>query len=140
MKRRKAREDALQILYQLDMNHDLTTESGMAHFKALFLKNKSMDGFTERLVRGVSEHLTSIDDTLAKASEHWRTDRMSVVDRNVLRLGVYELHHCDDIPATVTINELVEVSKHFGSENTASFVNGVLDRLKRELNNPQKAP
>ena len=69
-----------------------------------------------------------------------RPDRMAVVDRNILRLGVFELQFCDDIPATVSINEMIELAKQFGSENSPAFINGILDRVKAALNRPAKVP
>lgn len=140
--RRKAREDALQILYQLDLNQDLTPEAGLFHFENHFVTRDktTIDPFTQRLVSGVAHHLKDLDGILEKVSEHWRTERMPAVDRNILRLGAFELHYCDDIPATVTINEMIEVAKQFGSENSAAFVNGILDKLKAQLVRPAKAP
>jgi transcription antitermination protein NusB len=139
--RRKAREEALQILYQLDLNQDLTPEAGLFHFESNFLQKETLiDEFTQRLVTGVVRHLKEIDGIIGGVSEHWRPDRMAAVDRNVLRLGVFELHYCDDIPATVTINEMIEVAKHFGSENSPGFINGILDRIKGALVRPAKAP
>ncbi len=138
--RRKAREDALQILYQLDVNHGLQATHGLTYFQDHFAKEKVTDEFTQRLVLGVAENLSAIDTLVEKTSEHWRTERMAVVDRNILRLGAFELYYCDDIPATVSINEMIEVAKQFGSENSASFINGILDKLKAGLNRPTKAP
>jgi transcription antitermination protein NusB len=137
--RRKAREDALQILYQLDVNHGLTPSGALSHFENFFSRDRALDEFTLRLVRGVKEHFTEIDGMVEKVSEHWRTGRMAVVDRNILRLGVFELFYCDDIPATVSINEMIEVAKEFGSENSASFINGILDKIKGSLQRPGKA-
>ncbi len=138
--RRKAREDALQILYQLDVNQGLTPSHALTHFTDHFAKDNSTDEFTQRLVIGVAENLAALDQLVEKTSEHWRTERMAVVDRNILRLGAFELYYCDDIPSTVSINEMIEVAKHFGSENSASFINGILDRLKAGLDRPGKAP
>jgi len=138
--RRQAREDALQILYQLDLNHDLTASGGVEHFERFFSNKSHADEFTQRLVQGVRENLKEIDGIIETVSEHWRTERMATVDRNILRLGVYELFHCDDIPATVTINEMIEVAKQFGSENSTAFINGILDKVRESLNRPQKAP
>jgi len=139
--RRKAREDALQILYQLDLNQDSTPEAGLFHFERSFSKDATpLDPFTQRLVTGVTTHLKEIDAKIVRVSEHWRPDRMAVVDRNILRLGVFELEYCDDIPATVSINEMIEIAKQFGSANSAAFINGVLDKVKAQLNRPSKAP
>ena len=137
--RRHAREDALQILYQLDVNPDLTPQNAFVRFEQSFSKEgKQVDEFTHRLVTGVALNRVEIDDTLKKISEHWRPDRMSLVDRNILRLGVYELCYCNDIPATVSINEMIEVAKQFGGDNSASFINGILDKVKTTHPRPEK--
>lgn len=137
--RRKAREDALQILYQLDVNQGLTPTKGLTHFESFF-SEAATEEFTQRLVMGVTSNLKEIDLLIEQISEHWRTDRMAVVDRNLLRLGVYELNYCDDIPATVSINEMIEIAKEFGSESSAAFINGILDKAKTTLKRPNKAP
>lgn len=139
--RRKAREDALQILYQLDLNNQLTIETALSHFEKLYLQSQTaLDPFTRRLVVGVGEKVSEIDTHLEEISSHWRPERMAAVDRNILRLGAYEILFCDDIPGTVTVNEMVEISKEFGSENTPAFVNGVLDKLKEKFPTKTKAP
>jgi len=138
--RRKAREDALQILYQLDLNHGLATSSAMGYFESFYSQKSEVDDFTRRLVSGVSNHLKELDDHVERVSDHWRMDRMAIVDRNILRIGVYELCYCDDIPTTVSINEMIEVAKQFGSENSAAFINGILDKVKGNLHRPAKAP
>lgn len=138
--RRQAREEALQILYQLDMNHELTPEAGMYHFENHFSKPTNVDPFTQRLVSGISAKLAELDEKLNAITDNWRTDRMAVVDRNLLRLGAYEILYCDEIAATITINEMVEIAKHFGSESSPPFINGVLDKLKAGINNPKKTP
>ncbi|MBY0371612.1 transcription antitermination factor NusB [bacterium] len=138
--RRKAREDALQVLFQLDLNKTVSPTTGLAHFEHLFNpEGGAVDGFTRELVVGVVENREAIDSALAQAADNWRKERMPAVDRNILRLGVFELCFRDDIPATVSINEMVELAKHFGSENTPAFVNGVLDRVKGTLQRPSKA-
>jgi N utilization substance protein B len=89
-------------------------------------------GLAEVLVRGVAEHRRAIDDTIERISTNWRLDRMAKVDRNVLRLAVYELLRTD-VPVKVVINEAIELGKKFGSESSGAFVNGVLDRVAAEL-------
>src|SRR4051812_11610781 len=124
--RRRARETALQVLYQLDVQPDLPVEAALARFYACFaveaaLAASSGDGvpavpaaalsiaevraYADRLVRGVMENLAEIDSRIVQASKNWRLERMARVDRNLLRLAVYEVSHCDDIPAKVAINE-----------------------------------
>lgn len=138
--RRQARGDALQILYQLDLNQDVAANHAMLYFESYYSQHGETDPFTQRLVMGIAENLKEIDTVVEKYSEHWRVDRMAAVDRNILRLGTFELNFCDDIPATVTINEMIEVAKQFGSESSAAFINGILDRMKSQLNRPGKVP
>lgn len=138
--RRKNRIEALQILFQLDLNQDLSTQKALNHFSEFYsLDKKQIDDFTHRLVMGVTENLTELDNVLKQASENWRPERMAAVDRNALRLGVYEILYCNDIPATVSINEMIELAKQFGSENSPSFINGILDKIRLNHPNPQKA-
>jgi transcription antitermination protein NusB len=138
-KRRYAREDAVQILYQIEMNHGLTPIAAIQSFELYFSGDiKIVDEFTRRLVQGVAHNLAEIDKRIEEASDNWKPERMAAVDRNILRIGVFELCHCDDIPATVSINEMVEVAKGFGSENSASFVNGILDKVRLQYPSPQK--
>lgn len=137
--RRKSREDALKILYQLDLNQALTPETGVNHFEKFFSESGKTDEFTRRLVEGVYQHLREIDAHIKKASEHWRKERMAVVDLNILRLGVFEFFYCREIPATITINEMVELAKFFSSQNSPKFINGILDHLQKEIIDPEKA-
>lgn len=138
--RRKAREDALQILYQLDLNPELTVDAAIARFQSCFSQEAGvLDPFTLLLVMGVRSNLETLDTLIKSTSEHWRSERMAAVDRNLLRLGVYELQFCQDIPATVSINEMIELAKQFGSENSPAFINGILDKIKGTLSVPGKA-
>lgn len=138
--RRQAREDALQILYQLDLNQELTTTSGLYHFEKCFARDgQPIDEFTHELVTGVTQNLTALDALIESVSEHWRIGRMPAVDRNILRLGAYELEHCDKIPATVSINEMIEIAKSFGADTSAAFVNGILDKIRAAHPRPGKA-
>lgn len=132
--------EALQILFQLDLNQELSTQKALKHFEEFYsLDKKQIDDFTRRLVIGVTDNLKNIDSILKNASENWRPNRMAAVDRNALRLGVFELLHCNDIPATVSINEMIEVAKQFGSESSPSFINGILDKIRQLYPNPDKA-
>src|SRR5581483_10698474 len=133
--RRKAREIALQTLYQLDVQEQLTSEQAAALFWQHFSREAaSADGdeanraFADQLVRGVREHLAEIDALLGRASRNWRLERMARVDRNLLRLAIYELKYCADVPAKVAINEAIEIAKRFGTAESPAFVNGILDR------------
>jgi len=95
--------------------------------------------FARRLVEGVQGARESIDALIEKSSTNWRVARMPLVDRNVLRLAIYELMHCDDIPGAVSINEAVELAKRFGGSDSSAFVNGIVDRVGRELGRVKKA-
>ena len=88
--------------------------------------------FSRQLARGVAERLPELDTALQKAAQHWRVERMTRVDRNILRLGAWELRHCPETPARVVLNEAIELAKRFGTEESGSFVNGLLDRLAQD--------
>ena len=88
-----------------------------------------IQAFAAELVRGVVDHLESIDTTLGECSTNWKVPRMALVDRNVLRLATYELLHIKDIPPRVTLNEAIEVAKRYGSKDSGAFINGILDRI-----------
>jgi N utilization substance protein B len=134
MKRRRAREYALQILYQQDITGEPVTEEVLRQFWQAHPEPKDLRDFTEDLVRGTNEHIQEIDSLIAEAAQHWRLERMSTIDRNILRFATYELLCRDDIPAAVTINEAVEVTKKYSDKDSPSFVNGVLDRIRRKIN------
>jgi N utilization substance protein B len=89
--------------------------------------------YADALVRGVAAELAKLDDTIRSASTNWRIERMARVDRNVLRLGAWELSHSADVPRAVILDEAVELAKRFGSEESGAFVNGVLDRIAEDL-------
>ncbi len=140
--RRRARETALQTLYQLDVQPDLAPALALERYYTFFSEEsgREPDGndreFVERLVRGVVDHREELDGRIVRASKNWRIERMARVDRNLLRLAVYELLYCKDIPAKVAINEAIEVAKRFGTQETPPFANGILDRVLEELDVP----
>ena len=126
--RRKSRELALQILYQIDVSRDNVRDAldlFWQNFKGL---ERSME-FTEKLVEGVCNHKEEIDRLIEECSENWRLKRMSKVDRSILRLASFELLYCNDVPVKVTLNEAIDLGKKFGSEKSGSFINGILDRI-----------
>ncbi len=138
--RRIARERALQALYQLDMAGAGPSSDALEAAWAAAQEDGPVDtsakGFSRELVEGVRGHLPEIDALISEHSQNWRLDRMSRIDRNVLRLGVFELKFRDDIPRKVTINEAVELGKTFGSEESSAFINGLLDRVALALKKP----
>lgn len=132
-KRTLAREFALQILYQLDITRD-NCESSLINFWQTQEDNiaEEVKVFTNELVKGVSSNLEAIDSKIAQYAANWQLKRMAVVDRNILRLGSYELIFRDDIPPKVSINEAVELAKKYSSVEAGKFVNGILDKVKLE--------
>jgi transcription antitermination protein NusB len=131
--RRKAREIALQVLYSLNFV-DIDAQDALDLFWGNFTAPQSAKDFAAFLVRGTCEHKEELDKLIAGCSDNWSLGRMSRVDINVLRLAVFEFLYCDDIPPKVTLNEAVDLGKTFGSENSGSFINGILDALNLKLN------
>ena len=129
--RHKSRELALQILYCMDFLGDDSEELFEA-ISGLLSPKQAPSEFSYRLVRGVIEKRPEIDATIEKHSSNWRIHRMSGVDRNLLRLAVFEMLFCEDIPAKVAINEAIEIGKKFGTEETGPFINGVLDAIGQQ--------
>ena len=132
-KRRKAREVALQFLYQLDQ----TGAADPAPFETDFWSRHPVDdearSFAASLVRGAKNQQAKIDAIITESTEHWDLERMAVVDRNILRMAVYELLCEPGVPGKVAINEAIEIAKKFGTAESSRFINGVLDRIHREL-------
>ncbi len=126
--RRQARELALQILYSMDMleNHD---DAQMDRLFDFLSAPTVIRPFCRGLVDGVLARKIEIDRIVLKYSSNWKIHRMSIVDRNIIRLCVYEMMEIPDIPAKVSINEAIEVSKRFGTEESTSFINGILDSI-----------
>lgn len=126
-RRSRAREVALQILYQEDLNP--VEDAGRADaFLARRLRGQELIDFGRDLVAGVRQHRGELDSLLEATAENWSLTRMAATDRNVLRLGAFEILHYDT-PDRVAINEAVELAKRYGSRQSAQFVNGILDRL-----------
>jgi N utilization substance protein B len=145
--RRRGREVALQVLYQLDVQEQLSDDAALALFwRSFAVRDEDVSGekgpendddesraFAETLVRGVRSELVTIDALLARASRNWRVERMARVDRNLLRLAVWELKWSKDVPAKVAINEAIEIAKRYGTAESPAFVNGILDRCLEEI-------
>jgi N utilization substance protein B len=138
-KRRLARELAVQFLYQSDLSVGDSLEEALSLFwQTQNEVNDAGRNFAEELVRGVAEHRAAIDETIAKYTEHWDLPRIAAVDRNILRLAMYEMLFRDDIPPVVSINEAVDIAKKFSTHESGAFVNGILDRLKADLTRPSR--
>jgi N utilization substance protein B len=131
-RRRRAREHALQVLFQIDVTGAPADEVFREFWRDRGTDDE-MRGFTEDLVRGVLERRGDLDRWISGAAEHWRLERMAVVDRNVLRIAVLEMVRQPEVPPAVAIDEAVEVAKKFGSAESGSFINGVLDEVRRRL-------
>ena len=136
-KRTLARDWALKILYQTDITSrpiDRTAEAFWANEETV---DPEVAEFCKRLVFGVHEHLKDIDDKISHYATNWQLKRMAVIDRNVLRMGVFELKYASDIPPKVTINEAVELAKRYGDLESSKFVNGILDKIHKTEIAPQ---
>ncbi len=129
MSRRKSREYALQILFQLDLTGNDLTDEVWTDFWESNKEGKGIKEFSLSLVNGTLEHIDALDEIITKAAENWSLSRMAVVDRILLRMAAYELFYRDDIPHAVTINEAVEISKKYSAEDSAPFINGILDKI-----------
>jgi N utilization substance protein B len=132
-RRRKAREVALQFLYQLDQHGETDPAAHEAEFWARHPVDGETRAFAAALVAGTARRHAEIDKIIAQYTEHWDLDRMAVVDRNILRLAVFELLERSAVPPKVAINEAIEISKKFGTRESSRFINGVLDRVHKEL-------
>ena len=135
-KRRKSRELALQLLYQLDLQDASSAEPYLDEFWTRHPVDGEVRGFVESLVRGTKVHQQKIDEVIGQFAENWDLDRMAVVDRNILREGVFELLWMMEIPPKVAINEALEVAKKFSTRESSRFINGLLDRVHKELRPP----
>ena len=132
MKRRKAREYALQILFQVDFTKKRIDNKDLEEFWSGKKESRSVKEFTEDLVRGTLNSIDEIDAMIERVTENWLLKRMAAVDRNILRFAAYEILYRKDIPSAVTINEAIEIAKKFSSAESAPFINGILDRLAKE--------
>lgn len=131
--RRRSRELALQCLYQMEQGGD--AEKGIEIIKSHFEVSSRSVPYAVELVKGIGEHRDELDGFLNRYSRHWRISRMAVIDRNLLRVAAYEILYRDDVPGSVAINEAVEIAKRFSSDDSASFINGILDAILEGVNN-----
>ena len=131
--RRRARQRALQILFLWDARRQPLGDAINAYYDTLYSEEgPERDPFVADLVRGTVEHLSEVDGSITKHAEHWRLERMPAVDRNILRLAVFEMTH-GGTPAPVTIDEALELARKYSNEESVQFVNGVLDAIRREM-------
>jgi N utilization substance protein B len=129
--RRRSRQRALQILYLWDARRQPVDEAIDAYYDTLYCEERpERDPFVAVLVHGTVDHLPEVDEQITRHADHWRMERMPAVDRNILRLAVYEMTH-GGTPAAVTIDEALELARRFSNEESVQFVNGVLDAIHR---------
>jgi transcription antitermination protein NusB len=128
-RRSRGREVALQVLYQVEQNPGVPPEEIRLFIQRRLLAERKLCEFTEGLIAGVKEHQVRIDAMISQVAENWRLDRMAAIDRNILRLGAYEMLFCPEVPAKVAINEALELAKRYSTAQSSRFVNGILDRV-----------
>ena len=138
-KRRKARESTLQILFQLEFD-DANPEKIISSFWGNKKDAKEIEEHSRWLVNGIMSHRESIDRLIQSVSANWRISRMAIVDRNVLRIAVFELLHEEALAPAIVINEAIEIAKKYSSEEGATFVNGILDAVRKEIQKKKKSP
>src|SRR5881296_2475409 len=131
--RRKAREYALQMLFQWDITHDAVDQIAATFFQDQEQEAPGIAEFALTLVTGTVEHVEEIDVWIKRHAEHWRLDRMATVDRNLLRLAIFEFLYDKETPKTVVINEAIEIARRFSTQESPQFINGILDSIKKEL-------
>ena len=135
--RRDGREAAVQFLYQHDM-HSASQAELAGDFWELRPAPKGVRDFAESLTRGVLENQPAIDALIKTHTANYELNRIEIVDRNILRLAIYEMLHSRDVPPVVIINEAIEIAKRFGSDKSGGFINGVLDRVKLDIPRPAR--
>jgi len=131
--RRKARELALQMLYQHDMSGN-APDMILSTFEELQKSKPNTREFATRVFKGTVENLTKIDDMITAQADNWRIERMAVVDRNIIRMSIYEFLHENDTPKLVIIDEAIEIAKKFGTQKSSQFINGILDGILKRYN------
>jgi N utilization substance protein B len=130
--RRDAREWVCQLLFQLDMNPDKLENVFPPFWSERQADAKSRE-FAEAHVRGVREHLEEIDRWLRRFTEHWDMERIGRIEKNVMRMAIYEMLYCPEIPSVVSINEAVDIAKYFCTRESGKFVNGILDHIRQSV-------
>lgn len=131
--RRKARELALQMLYQHDLSGN-APDAIIATFEDLQKSKPNTREFAVKIFEGTVRHLEQIDEMITAQADNWRLSRMAVVDRNIIRMSVYEFLHENDTPKLVIIDEAIEIAKKFGTQKSSQFINGILDGILKRYN------
>jgi N utilization substance protein B len=136
-KRRRARESALQILYQLEFDSS-RADSAISFFWQKKRAPAETREYSRRLVKGILDRKKELDEAIQSISQHWRIERMALVDLNILRLGAFELLNSPHIAPAIVINEAIEIAKKFSGPEAATFVNGILDALRKKIQAGEK--
>ncbi len=139
-RRSRGREVALQVLYQIEQNPGVPVSEVRQFINRRLLAEKKLVEFTEELIAGVRQHQPRIDEMIQQVAENWRLDRMATIDRNILRLGAYEVLFHPEVPAKVAINEALELAKRYSTAQSSRFVNGILDRVLQLHATPAASP
>lgn len=130
--RRKSREKAMQALFSMDLSNCLSVEY-LDFYCETFTPTPVAYPFFAELMQGVIRHMETIDAAVERFSSNWKLSRMAGVDRNILRIAVYEILYCNDIPTKVSINEAIDIGKKFGTKESGAFINGILDSIRIDL-------
>lgn len=129
--RRKSREIAIQILYQLEIN-ETDIEDAVSTYWDAYDPSPDLKEFSSHILKGVFRHRKEIDSLISKTSNHWSLRRMPPVDRSILRAAIFEILYCPDIPIKVSIDEAIELAKKYGTEKSSAFINGILDKIAHQ--------
>ncbi len=136
--RRKAREETLRILYRLEFENEPLEETIDQYWENKRAHRATRE-YSTWLVSGIISHQKTIDTIIQQASEHWRISRMALVDRNILRIAVYELLYEENIAPAIIINEAIEIAKMYSGDEASTFVNGILDAVRKNLKKNRKS-
>jgi N utilization substance protein B len=141
--RRRAREVSLQLLFEIDLGKksadEILSTVRLPWQRSLSVEMEpeedpeQIEDFVRQIIDGVCRNVREIDQLIESHSTHWKLSRMAIVDRNILRMAVFEILYCEDIPPSVSINEAIEIGKRYGTEESGAFINGVLDHIAKDL-------
>ncbi len=131
MRRRKSRELALRVLYQLETN-SANPQIALENYCSIFPYKQEIVSYAEQILLGVRANRVAIDGYIQEACDHWKINRIAFVDKNILRIGIYEMLFSEDVPPKVAIDESIELAKKYGNEDSGNFINGVLDRVFKD--------
>jgi len=132
-KRRKARESTLQILFQIEFDSSSLEKIVNSYWENIAYSEEEIRSYSTWLVEGILSHKEEIDRIIQSVSEHWRVPRMAIIDRNILRIAVFELLYEEKVAPAIVINEAIEIAKKYSGEQAGTFVNGILDAIRKQL-------